>query len=274
MKPQPWTVRLFQRALMVWVIGFTLSAYWGWDAMYTMGRSPVYAPPGLLKYVTHGLALLPNGIGDVLVLALVPLLVLLCVFVLFRGSSWWVGLLIWIIHLNLMNRAWLAGSGGQQLIANLLFWNIFLPSKEDAFGVAATSAFWIIRLQLLLAYLATGLHKLTGIHWLDGTAVGIAATDPAFGPLWIADHPALAMVATWCVLLFQLTFPIAVWFRSTRLIWMGIGVVFHLGTAIWMDIPEMGLAFIAAYAIWLDEDTFARFKLKRPSTMEAGSMVG
>ena len=275
------SVRLFQRAMLVWVIGFIASAYFGIDALNTMGSSPLYAPPGPLKFITHALAMVPDGLNDLLVLLVVPILVLLCLRDLLRAPRWWSSLLIWFLYANLMDRAWLAGSGGQQLIANLLFWNIFLSLRFVGGGNGhmaawshghmsplphepmATCAFWIIRVQLLLAYFATGLHKLTGTSWLDGTAMGIVASDPAFGPLWIVDHPLIASITTWAVLAFQLTFPIAVWFRRTRYGWMLLGILFHLATALWMDIPEMGLAFIAAYPIWFDDQDVHRFALLR-----------
>lgn len=252
------SIRIFRSSVLVWVIGFVLSAYGSLDALNFMGRSPVYLPPGVFKYATHALAMLPKSLGDVLVLLIVPVLVLLCVHDLVRGSRWWTAFFIWFFYVNLMDRAWLAGSGGQQLIANLLFWNILLPcgsGSDQGTGswrsIIGHSAFWIVRFQLLLAYTATGLHKLTGVHWVDGTALGIVATDPAFGPMWVAEDPSIAALITWAVLLFQITFPLAVWLRSTRYVWLCIGCLFHLSTAVWMDIPEMGMAFIAAYPIWL-----------------------
>lgn len=256
-----WTaVRLLQHAMLLWVIGFILSAYLGLDALNVMGLSPLYAPPGPLKFITHGLALLPDGINDIVVLIAIPMLLMLCLRDLFRAPRWWSALVIWFLYTNLMNKAWLAGSGGQQLIANLLFWNIPLSwtiSRKEH-QVVAFSAFWILRLQVLLAYFATGLHKLTGSLWLEGKALGVVATDTAFGPEWLAGMPALSIALTWSVLVFQLTFPLAVWFRVTRNAWMLFGIAFHLGTAVWMDIPEMGAAFIVAYSIWCDERTVMR----------------
>src|SRR5690606_428826 len=132
----------------------------------------------------------------------------------------------------------------------------FLPAGRAApagTDVMQLTAFWIIRLQLLIAYLATALHKFTGTHWLDGTAMGIVAGDPAFGPQWLVHQPVLSAILTWSVLLFQLTFPLAVWWKRTRVPWMIFGVLFHVGTAIWLEIPEMAFAFIVCYLIWLNE---------------------
>jgi len=250
MNPARFTFLVFQRTLIAWVLGFSFCSWAGFDGSNVLNISPTWLPPGPLRFVTHGIAMLPDA-GRVIVTLVAPwLIVLLSAVELWRPGSWWRTSIIWWLYLNLMNVAWLASSGGQQLMANMLFWSIFLAIRSER---AQFLGFWAIRLQLLLAYSATALHKLTGTHWLDGTALGIAATDQAFGPAWLASLPTLAMIMTWLVLLFQLSFPIAIWFRALRLPWMLFGIAFHLGTGFWMDIPEMGLAFIVCYTIWLDD---------------------
>ena len=249
-------VRFFRVTVHLWVIGFVFSALPAAEFLWDHPVSPAFPAHGPFAFFTQAFATWwPSGFA----LLAVPLLLLLCMRNLLRPARWWSALLVWVLYTSLMNRAWMAGSGGQQLIANLLFWLIFLPADPGTrtlsapVSILATAAFWIIRLQLILVYLATGLHKITGTLWLDGTAMGVVASDPAYGPGWLSDLPALATVMTYCVLAFQFLFPVAIWFARTRLPLLIIGVVFHLGTAIWIDIPEMGLAFIAAYPIWIGE---------------------
>ncbi|MBK7947116.1 MAG: HTTM domain-containing protein [Flavobacteriales bacterium] len=239
--------RFFQRAAPLWLLGFMISALPSAERLWDLPVSPVWVPPGPISYVTHALCGQVPGFFAMLTAAVI---LMVAAWQLFAGARWWAWAIIWLAYVNLMNRAWMAGSGGQQLMANVLFWSIFLAMRSER---AQFLGLWAIRLQLLLAYLATGLHKLTGTHWLDGTAMGIAASDQAFGPAWLASAPGLSSIITWCVLLFQLSFPIAIWFRQLRLPWMLFGIAFHLGTAIWMDIPEMGLAFVACYAFWFGE---------------------
>jgi hypothetical protein len=245
------SVLLFQRALHGWVLLYLLTALPAMDMLWIEPISPQLPYAGWRFDLVHpfGRILSPTVAPWVLVLALG-----LSLRGLFKPSRWWSALLLWVCFNGLMHLAFMASSGGQQLMANMLFWNIPLSmGRNGGRAVLHGAAFWIIRLQLLLAYMVTGLHKLTGTHWPQGTAMGIVASDPAFGPAWIAGGPALAMAITWAVLLFQLTFPLAMWWRRTRIPWMLAGVVFHLCTAWWMGIPEMGFAFIAAYAIWLSE---------------------
>jgi hypothetical protein len=244
--------RLFQRVSLLWLLGFLLMALPGSERLWLDPVSPAWFPPGPLRYFTHALS---GDVPEPLVVLSLAVLLILTAWQLFAHPRWWAWLLIWLLYVNLMNRAWMAGSGGQQLMANALFWACFLTLRSER---ARFIGLWAIRLQVLLAYWATGLHKLTGTHWLDGTALGIVATDHAFGPAWIASFPLFAKGLTWLILFFQLGFPIAVWFSSARTAWLIAGIAFHLATAFWMDIPEMGLAFIACYALWLDDEHAAR----------------
>lgn len=250
-------IRFFQRAAVLWLLGFTLSALPSAERLWDIPVSPVWVPPGPISSVTHALC---GEVPEFFAMLAVALLMVFAAWQFFSRARWWAWAIIWLAYVNLMNRAWMAGSGGQQLMANALFWSIFLAMRSER---ARFLGLWAIRLQLLLAYLATGLHKLSGTHWLDGTAMGIVATDQAFGPSWLASAPGLSSIISWSVLLFQLSFPIAIWFRTLRMPWMLFGIAFHLGTAIWMDIPEMGLAFVVCYAIWLDDEHIRRMPVLR-----------
>jgi hypothetical protein len=80
----------------------------------------------------------------------------------------------------------------------------------------------------------------------------------------LADIPLLSQPITWAVLIFQITFPMAVWSERTRVPWMLFGCIFHLGTALWMDIPDMALAFLLAYSIWLSPAEVDRIRSFHP----------
>lgn len=254
----PWrSIRLLQRTVHLWLFGYLLSTLPGAEWLWLHPpAAPLPAPPGLLAPLTHALGTwLPVDLAWVAV----ALVMALALWSAFRPSRWWITLVEWVLFSSLVNLAWLSATGGHQLVANVLFWMIFLPSAEPQAPlvgkvhraqVLQVAAFWIIRLQLLLAYAVTGVLKLTGIHWLAGDAVGIVATDARFGPLWLAGVPWLAVLVNYGALFFQLTFPLAVWWRRTRYGWMAMGVVFHLGTGFAFGIVDMGLAFLAVYPIW------------------------
>jgi ABC-type amino acid transport system permease subunit len=70
-----------------------------------------------------------------------------------------------------------------------------------------------------------------------------------FGPIFEA-WPQL-LYGAWQTLLFSI-------------LAMAFGIAFHLGTAVFIGIPQMGLAFIACYAVWLDEDVAERLWARLP----------
>lgn len=253
----PWrSIRLLQRAVNLWLFGYLFSSLWAAEWLWVHPVVPALPPPpGMWASLTHVFAFLPAewAIGAVI---LVMVLALRSVVL---PTRWYFTAVQWVLLSSLVNLAWLTSTGGHQLIANVLFWMIFLPAEEPATQtmervqvshVVYATAGWIIRFQLLLAYAVTGIQKLTGSWWLTGDAMGIVATDTSYGPAWLAAVPWFAGVVNHAVLFFQLTFPVAVWWRPARHRWMLLGLVFHLATGIAFGIVDMTLAFLAVYPIW------------------------
>lgn len=253
----PWrSIRLLQRAVNLWLFGYLFSSLWAAEWLWIHPAVPALPPPpGALSMLTNVFAFLPAewAIG-----AVILVMVLALRSVVFP-TRWYFTAVQWVLFSSLVNLAWLTSTGGHQLIANVLFWMIFLPAEEPATQnmervqvsrVMYATAGWIIRLQLLLAYAVTGIQKLTGSWWLTGDAMGIVATDTSYGPAWSAAVPWFAGVVNHAVLFFQLTFPVAVWWRPARHRWMLLGLVFHLATGIAFGIVDMALAFLAVYPIW------------------------
>jgi len=257
------SVRWFRTAVHVWLLGYMALALPDAELLWDPGIAPLSVPPGIFRFVTHALGTwLPVGYA-------IPAAFLVGVFAiweLIRPGKWWRALVIWILYTSLMNLAWSAASGGQQLIANMLFWSIFLPARsqptttgalQNVKEIVGLSAFWIIRLQLVLAYAVTAIHKLTGDLWTHGQAVGVVVTDPSYGPLFMAEYPVLMQLLTYGALIFQAGFAFAVCWRPTRIAWMVIGVFFHLGTGLGMGVPDMAFAFLACYPIWSRSNSVA-----------------
>jgi len=252
------TVRLFQRAVYVWVLGYILSALPLVEQLWEYPVSPPLPVPGFGSWFMNAFgSWLPGALS-------VPgaaLLIMFSAYGTLREAPRWMAFVIWMLFASLTQRAWLASCGGSLLMNNVLLWMVFLRARPDGPLDRASSllGFWAIRIQLIFTYLVTGLHKLTGTTWLDGTAVGIVASDPQFGPAWLTTWPqGIIALITWSTLALQFAIPIVVWWRTPRYLAMGCAVLFHLATALYIDIPQMGLAFIACWVIWTDGELAAR----------------
>ncbi|MFZ1689136.1 MAG: HTTM domain-containing protein [Flavobacteriales bacterium] len=250
--------RLFRFALYAWLFFYSTAVLFLGEDAFVSAPVQLARGGGLLS----GIGELVGAATPEVCMAIVMALMLLSIGMV-RWPRWWLGLLTWLLFRSVTHRMWLASNGGIQLIENMLFWSSFMsfPSRQ-AYGhmttwpheLMSSSAFWIGRLQLLLPYAVAAAHKFTGTTWLDGTAMSLVAADPTFHLGWLVTSPVVCMVLTYATLGFMTLFPLAVWWKPTRRLWLCIGVVFHLSTAIFMDIPQMAFAFIACYSIWLNED--------------------
>lgn len=245
------SVRLFRWSTMAWLLAYALS-------ILLLGRMAWVSAPVQLSR-TGGLL---QGFGDLVAALPQPVCIAMVVFMAAGAlrfawkPHWSIGIAVWLLFRLISHRMWLASNGGIQLMENMLLWLALMHVRPG--GVVSTTAFWMARLQLLLAYAAAAAHKFTGSVWLDGTAVGMVANDPLFNLGWLLHVPWLCIVLTFAVLTWMTAFPLAMWWPGTRRWWLMFGLVFHLSTAIFMGIPQMGLAFIACYALWLDEQEAVR----------------
>lgn len=174
-----------------------------------------------------------NAIG--LLVGLFPRFNALCVF-------------IWIVSFQVRNGV--IQDGEDTLLRMLAFCMIWMPSGHawschtwwgKAWGrerlpTANTLPIWPLRLmqlEMAIMFLSSGLVKLGGDEWLNGTALYyVSRLNDHFGrfwvPAWVFDTPWVVALVTWSVLLAEITIPILIWFRETRLVCLLILLVFHL----------------------------------------------
>lgn len=113
---------------------------------------------------------------------------------------------------------------------------------------------WFIAGQTNLSYLASGLAKLAGGSWRQGTAMsGIFRTyqygDDRVHTL-LHDRPALSKIAGWGVILGELATPLCL-VASKKPAWalLGLGAAFHGGNAVFMGLNRFLWSFVGTYPI-------------------------
>jgi hypothetical protein len=152
-----------------------------------------------------------------------------------------------------------------------LFYFIFMP-VSDALSLRprrlrkpvsseATLSLRVLQMHLAIAYCASGVEKLVGIQWRDGEAVFRAMSMPTFNQLdvsWMIHYPWLGKALCWGTLVLEIGYPIFIWPRATRRLWiLGIESL-HVGIAIGMGLyffsGTMGLLTFCMFAIpsWLE----------------------
>lgn len=112
---------------------------------------------------------------------------------------------------------------------------------------------WPLRLlflQLVVMYFCNGVFKLTGAQWQQGEVLHYILSDPA-QTRWSYVELPLPVVSlqllTWSVLVWQVSFPLAVclpWARRPAL-WMG--VLFHLGIGLFVELAMFCFYMLCLY---------------------------
>ena len=93
------------------------------------------------------------------------------------------------------------------------------------------------------------------MRWLSGIALRDVLSSPVFSE-WphYYDYFPIIVFLTWMTLLFEMAFPLLVWFKKLRP-WMILwGIAFHVGIDALMVIPVFSAIMIVSYAVFLTDD--------------------
>ncbi len=101
---------------------------------------------------------------------------------------------------------------------------------------------WPLRLlflQMVFIYFLNGLYKATGSDWVKGESLYYVLCDVVLTRVSFAQLPMpfwLTQVMTYTVLVWEVSFPLLVAFRWTRLLALCFGVAFHLGIFVTLEL--------------------------------------
>jgi hypothetical protein len=115
----------------------------------------------------------------------------------------------------------------------------------------------LIQVHLCVLYFFAGISKLKGEAWWTGDAVWMALANKEYQSwdlTWLAWYPWVTYVLTPLTIVWEVTFPIAVWIRRLRPWVLLGGVMLHLGIGAFLGMWTFGLIMIVAYTSFLDPD--------------------
>lgn len=113
----------------------------------------------------------------------------------------------------------------------------------------------LVQLQLCIAYGYTGLEKLKGFGWWEGTAVWYVIGDMntmMFDLSFLQHAPILVALLTFTTLIFEIYFPVMVWISSIRYWWLLLGIGMHGFIGLFMGLPFFALVMTLAYLPFVD----------------------
>lgn len=119
-----------------------------------------------------------------------------------------------------------------------------------------------VQIQLCITYAYTGLEKLKGESWWEGTALWrvIGNTQVTLFDLSFMAHvPLVIALMTFTTLIFEVYFCVMVWLPSIRKVWLSLGAIFHLSVGIMMGLEFFSGLMIAPYLMFLSREEIQRF---------------
>jgi len=138
-------------------------------------------------------------------------------------------------------------------------------TSGDEPSVAANIALRLLQVHLCVVYFFSGIAKLLGASWWEGTALWGAAANSRYRTLdltWLARHPLLVNMLTLTAVYWEVSYPAIVWPRLTRRLAIAMGIFVHLGIGLAMGMKEFALAMIAANLAFVPATTWRAMLLR------------
>jgi hypothetical protein len=113
--------------------------------------------------------------------------------------------------------------------------------------VMTTIATRLIQIQMCIVYLFGGISKMRGEQWWDGSAVWFAAANLEYQSVsltWLVRQPWLIALLTHITVFWETFYPVLIWPRLTRPIFLAMAIAVHGGIAIFLGMPTFGLAML------------------------------
>ncbi|MFO0614992.1 MAG: HTTM domain-containing protein [Polyangiaceae bacterium] len=112
----------------------------------------------------------------------------------------------------------------------------------------------LIQLEIAYVYLSSFIAKISNTRWRTGIALRDVLSSPVFAewPAYLSTFPIVGFL-TYMTLVFELGFPLLIWFKKPRpwlILW---GIAFHAGIDALMIIPMFSMVMIVCYLPYLTD---------------------
>jgi hypothetical protein len=117
-------------------------------------------------------------------------------------------------------------------------------------------------------YLSSGLFKLLGAAWRDGSAIHYTTGQNVYGRIFdVYPLPAnfdwVLTLITYATLFWEIGFAFLLLNRATRRVALLLGIAMHLGILALMEVGPFSWMMLATYVAFLDPHAVSQFVSKR-----------
>ncbi len=178
--------------------------------------------------------------------------------------------------------AWSIGAESVMRLIGLFFGAFGLITATDRQGTATTAghpganpngmiARWpvlLVQLQILLVYLTSGLEKLRGAEWQEGSAAYHALEIEHLrrfeAPEFLTSTSVLVTLMSWSTVIIELGLPVLLIWPRTRKLALLLAVILHLGFDVFLELGFFGPAMVVGLACFLDAPSAKRLLRRWP----------
>lgn len=125
-------------------------------------------------------------------------------------------------------------------------------------SITANLAIRLIQLHFCVIYTYAGLSKLQGDAWWSGEAVWLAFANLEYQSVdmtWIAWYPWISDIFTHGTIIWEVSFPFAIWVKPLRRYMLFIGFLMHAGIGGLMGLWTFGIVMMFGHvAFWQNEE--------------------
>lgn len=170
--------------------------------------------------------------------------------------------LTWLVWVSLWNRNPLIMDGDDAVLKVMCFYLILSPCSNN-WSVDAIrkkkpgpSVIWPLRLmqfQIALIYFVSGWVKFHSQEWEDGTVIRYVLIHPQYSSWYgweLLDWPYAKLILaelSWFIRWWEVLFPVLMVMSCTRRLNLYIGVLFHLGLLITMNLRWFPIIMLSLY---------------------------
>jgi hypothetical protein len=187
---------------------------------------------------------------------------------------------VWLLHVAFIQRNYAVAFGADLIGGIFLFYLALAGSSkgmslqelfkrgfkkswesswERSTGIFGSVFFRLMQVQLCVIYVYTGLEKLKGSSWWDGTALWTVLANPQMAMLdltWLRWFAPLLVAATFMTVLFEIYFPVLIWFKNWRKSLLIMGAIFHIGIGLSMGLFAFAAVMMSSYCLFLMKTDF------------------
>ncbi len=145
-------------------------------------------------------------------------------------------------------------------------WRLKRGNTEVPATSMANLAIRLIQVHMCIVYLFSGIGKLQGEPWVNGTASWVSyamleyqSRSHFFDMTWLANWPYLLNFMSHATVFWELSYCALVWPALTRPWVLGMAILVHLGIALTLGMPTFGLVMLIGNLAFVSPKTVRKF---------------